>query len=109
MVLRSLWCWLKPNLQGFVRIVGDAEGVLNAVLRRSAKSPLLNLVVREITLFLARDFKSLETIHVWSEYNEWADALSRVKDPNKPADIPQALLHIPHLEDAPQYWHKPLT
>ena len=100
---------MKRGVQGVVRIVGDAEGVLKALLKRSAQSPLLNEVVREITLYLAADFKSLETIHVWSEYNEWADSLSRIKDPNKPAEIPDALRHLPHLEDGPQYWHKPLV
>ena len=104
MVLRALWCWLKLGQQGYVRIRGDAEGVLAALLRRSAKSPLLNTVVREITLLLARDFRSLETIHVWSEYNELADALSRIKDPNKPAVFPAELMHLKHHEDAPQYW-----
>lgn len=108
MVLRALWCWMKPGVPGYVRVVGDAQGVLMALLKRSARSPLLNAVVREITLFLARDFRSLETMHVWSEYNEWADALSRIKDPNKPAEIPVALKQLPLLEDAPQYWHKPL-
>ena len=97
-VLRALWCWMKFGQQG----------VLSALLRRSAKSPLLNNVVREITLFLAKDFKSLETIHVWSEYNELADSLSRIKDPNKPAVIPEVLKSCHLLEDAPQFWHKPL-
>ena len=105
MMLRALWCWLKVESQGFVRIVGDAQGVLAALLKRSAKSPLLNLVVREVTLLLARNFRSLETIHVWSEHNEWADALSRIKDPHKPARRPDALLTCRHLEDAPQYWN----
>lgn len=104
MVLRSLWCWLKPGQQGFVRIRGDAKGVLSALLKRSAESPLLNVVVREITLVLAADFRSLETIHIWSEYNKLADALSRVKDPNQPADHPAELKSVPHLEDAPQFW-----
>lgn len=108
MVLRALWCWLKPNRQGFVRVVGDAEGVLSALLKRSAKAPLLNAVVREISLLLARNFQALETVHVWSEYNEWADALSRIKDPNKPAVYPRELQHCIHVEDAPQYWHGPL-
>ena len=105
MMLRALWCWLKVESQGFVRIVGDAQGVLAALLKRSAKSPLLNLVVREVTLLLAWNFRSLETIHVWSEHNEWADALSRIKDPHKPARRPDALLTCRHLEDAPQYWN----
>ena len=104
MVLRSLWCWLKSGQQGFVRIRGDAQGVLSALLKRSAESPLLNVVVREITLVLAADFRSLETIHIWSEYNKLADALSRVKDPNQPAKHPAELKSVPHLEDAPQFW-----
>lgn len=38
MVLRALWCWLRPKSQGYVRVVGDAQGVLAAFLKRSAKS-----------------------------------------------------------------------
>eukprot|EP00435_Cladocopium_sp_Y103_P039159 s1436_g10.t1 len=69
----------KVSEKGVVRVVGDAEGVLSALIKRSAKAPLLNAVVREITFLLARNFQALETVHVWSEYNEWADALSDAK------------------------------
>lgn len=54
MVLRLLWCWLKPEIQGYVRIVGDAQGVLFALIKRSAKSLLLNIVVRETPCFWPR-------------------------------------------------------
>lgn len=105
MVLRALWCWLEKDSQGYVRIVGDAQGVLSALLKRSAKSPLLNRVAREISLFLAKNYLAIEALHIWSEHHEWADALSRVKDPNKPARRPEEFLGLRHREDAPQYWH----
>ena len=103
-VLRALWCWLTDRDQGFVRIRGDAEGVLAALLKRSSKSPLLNKVVVQITLTLARQFRALEALHVWSEQNVWADALSRLHDPNDPACIPLELRNLPLKTSTPEYW-----
>ena len=105
MMLRCLWNWMTPEFQGYVRIRGDAEGVLMAFVKRSAISPLLNRVVREVTLHLAVNFRSLETLHVWSEDNTWADAISRLSDPNQPADYPPILSSLPRVVESPQYWH----
>ena len=105
MMLRCLWNWMTPDLQGFVRIRGDAEGVLAAFLKRSAKSPLLNKVVKEVTLHLAINFRSLEALHVWSEDNTWADSISRLSDPNKTEVYPPELCALPRVIDSPQFWH----
>ena len=105
MMLRCLWNWMTPELHGYVRIRGDAEGVLMAFVKRSAISPLLNRVVKEVTLHLAVNFRSLETLHVWSEDNTWADAISRLSDPNQPADYPPILSSLPRVVESPQYWH----
>ena len=90
MLLRALWHWLCPGEQGFIRVRGDAQGVLAAVVKRAAISPLLNNIVREIALVLAADFTSIEALHVWSEDNEWADALSRGVCPFELASLPQS-------------------
>ena len=63
MMLRCLWCWMKADTSGgFVRIRGDAQGVLAAFVKRSAKSPLLNNIVKEVSLHLARHLCSLEAL-----------------------------------------------
>lgn len=46
------------------------------------------------SLFLAKNYLAIEALHIWSEHHVWADALSRVKDPNQPARRPVEL----------QYW-----
>ena len=105
MMLRCLWNWMTPDLQGFVRIRGDAEGVLAALVKLSAKSPLLNRIVKEASLHLAVNFRSLEALHVWSEDNTWADSISRVNDPNIFAEYPPELCALPRVIDSPQFWH----
>ena len=42
MMLRSLQCWMTAAMQGFVRVLGDAQGVLASLIKRSANAPLLN-------------------------------------------------------------------
>lgn len=97
MMLKCVWQWLEPNRQGFIRIRGDAQGVLASLVKRSAHSPLLNKVVREMALYLARHFVALEALHVWSENNTWADQLSRGIWPSELAGLPTV--------DAPRhYW-----
>lgn len=75
MMLRCLWLWVTPHEQGFIRIRGDAQGVLAAFVKRAARSPLLNAVTKEAALHLAVHFASLEGMRVWSELNECADSL----------------------------------
>ena len=104
MALRALWKWLLPNMEGQVRIRGDAAGVLQSFVKRSSKSQLLSRVVREVTLHLALTHRSLEAIHLWSEDNEWADALSRLKDPRKAAVVPPELRHLPLHREGPVLW-----
>lgn len=67
MALRCLWRCAEPQKQGFVRLKGDALGVLAAFVKRSAASPLLNKVVKEVAWRFAFHFASLETLHVWNE------------------------------------------
>ena len=98
-MLRCLSTWVKREDQGFIRIRGDAQEVLAALAKRAAKSPLLNEVTKEAALHLAVHFASLEALHLWSEQNEWADALSR-------GQMPVELSHLPRVEQAPELWHE---
>ena len=63
-----------------LRLHGDAQGVLQAVVTRKAKSPHLNLVILEIQLELGATMYDLTAAHFWSEENEIADALSRLPE-----------------------------
>ena len=83
MMLRCLCCWMVPGVteRGFVKIRRDAQGLLAAFLNRSAKSQLLNRIVKEVALHLAKHLCSVETLHIWSEQNGHADLLSRLADP----------------------------
>ena len=97
MLLRCLHCWMNAAMQGFVRVRGDAQGVLASVVKKSASAPLLNRVVREITLHLALNFTSIEALHVWSEDNIWADKLSR-------GECPPELRGVSRVVDPPNLW-----
>ena len=98
MMLWCLWHWLEGEDQGFVRIRGDAQGVLSALIKRSAASPLLNNVVKEVALHLALHHQTLEAIHLWSESNVWADMLSR-------GECPQELARLPRVANPKTRWH----
>ena len=108
MKLRCLWCWMKADTSGgFVRIRGDAQGVLAAFVKRSAKSPLLNKIVKEVSFaFSSTHMCSLEALHLWSEQNEHADLLSRLADPKGPGKLPMELVSLPEVQVAPERWHE---
>ena len=73
--------------------------MLAALVKRAAKSPLLNQVTKEVALHLAVHFASLEALHLWSEQNDWADALSR-------GQLPEELAHLPTVKRSPELWHE---
>ena len=98
MMLRCLWHWMDGTSQGFIRIRGDAQGVLSAFVKRSAASPLLNLIVKEVALQLAIHHQTLEALHIWSETNLWADMLSR-------GECPEELRQLPRVMNARTNWH----
>ena len=104
MALRALWKWLTPDREGQVKIRSDAAGVLQSFVKRSRKSASLTRIVREVTLHLALTHRSLEAIHLWSEDNAWADALSRLADPREPASVPPDLRHLPLHRQGPVLW-----
>ena len=79
-------------------MVGDAEGVLKAVVAKKAKCPGINVLIAEIGLVLARTPFDLEAAHIWSEENTTADVLSR-RAHGEP--LPPELAHAERVKVAP--------
>lgn len=73
----STWQQTLIDVPGAMHVIGDAEGVLRAVLARRAKAPTINKLVMEIQLVLGPSMQGLYATHIWSEDNEIADQLSR--------------------------------
>jgi hypothetical protein len=69
--------WCHSDLVGRIVMVGDAEGVISSLCRFSSKDSIINDMAKEIGLMLAPWGYALEGVHIWSENNTWADALSR--------------------------------
>ena len=91
MLLVALEAW-KHELSediGKLKVIGDAEGVLQAAVRGRAKLPKLNEVIAEQQLQLAHTKFDLTAIHIWSERNAVCDQLSRLSEG---ASIPDVCL-----------------
>ena len=78
MVLLAIRHFVSPVLRGKIILVGDALGVWYGMVRMSAKSQKINEMAKELALHLAPLGHELVGIHVWSEGNVIADALSRM-------------------------------
>ena len=74
------WTPLLHDGVGKLAIRGDAQGVLQAAIKGRAKLPLLNSIIAEIQLNLAKTKFDLYAVHIWSERNELCDQLSRVME-----------------------------
>ena len=61
-------------------LVGDALGVWYGLVRMKAKAAKVNEIAKELAFHLAPLGHELIGIHVWSEVNVLADALSRIDD-----------------------------
>ena len=90
MLLVAISTWLEVIVGAGVRLHfrGDAQGVLQGVIARRAKQPVLNAIIGEIQLLLGRSTHDLQATHIWAERNEMADALSRL---GQGAALPQFL------------------
>jgi hypothetical protein len=71
---------LSEHSKGKVQVFGDAEGIMKSMVTFGAKSPRINALAREAALVAAPLGLELAAIHIWSEENSWADALSRVAE-----------------------------
>eukprot|EP00972_Heterocapsa_arctica_P107256 15800043-Heterocapsa_arctica.AAC.1 len=76
-LLLALRQWADGPQRGPVRILGDALGMLAGMTKFSAKSQVVNAIAREAALILAPLGRELASMHIWSEENGLADALSR--------------------------------
>ena len=79
MLLLAIATWQQTlvDIPGAMHAIGDAEGVLKAVLARRAEAPTINKLAMEIQLVLGPSMQDLYATHIWSEDNEIADQLSR--------------------------------
>ena len=92
MLLVALYTWRSRLADEFGQLVihGDAQGVLQAVIAKKARSPVINLVVAEMKLALGRSMHSVAAAHFWREENTVCDALSRLHEGAQvPAELPR--------------------
>ena len=87
----TTWATFIKDAGGQLGLRGDASGVLQSVVRRKARHPLLNAIVIEAQLELGVGMSDLTAAHYWSEDNGVADDLSRVGEGSA---IPQVLQGI---------------
>ena len=104
MVLRALQVWLPRARPGWISILGDALGVLQATVKRAAKAGNLNSILQELALLLGHSGRSLEALHIWSELNSTSDALSRLFAPGSSGLVPSELEFIPRCDTSPRSW-----
>jgi len=63
---------------GSLVAAGDALGVLHGAAKFKAKDPGIKLIFMEMALIFAPQGSTIEALHIWSEENALADALSRL-------------------------------
>jgi hypothetical protein len=72
--------------------VGDTLGVLQGAVKFKAKNSIINPIVMELALLFAPVGAELSAVHIWSEDNVLADALSRL---DEGAVLPPLLTKVP--------------
>ena len=95
-MLLGLRLWL-PRVMGKIVVVGDALGVLAAAIKQAARSGPVNEIVKEMALALAPLGAAVEAVHIHSERNKLADALSR-------GEVPPQLQALPTYSSAMPCW-----
>ena len=80
MALLAIRHFVSPTTRGRIILVGDALGMWCGLVRMKAKAAKVNEIAKELALHLAPLGHELIGIHVWSEVNVLADALSRIDD-----------------------------
>ena len=83
---------MGEHTRGRIILVGDAEGVLQSVVKMAAKAKVINEIAKEVALHLAPLGLTLSGVHIWGEENCLADALSRL---NSGEPIPPELVNVP--------------
>jgi len=72
------WDSVIAKSSGMPIAFGDALGMLYGAARFRSKDPVLNKIFMEMALLFAPRGSTLEAVHIWSEENHIADALSRM-------------------------------
>ena len=101
MLLIALCTWTGYLTEGrALRIRGDAQGVLQGVIKGQAKSTSINLLIAEMQLVLAPVNYDLTAMHWWSDHNSVCDDLSR---PERP--LPTILHRVSEDKAYRRQWH----
>ena len=86
-----LWkTWWGPRHRQ-VTILGDALGIMEGASKFRSKDAKINAIFAELALIIAPTGATLAQIHLWSEKNSLADALSRLSESPK---LPQVLTAV---------------
>ena len=80
MALLAVRHFVAAAARGRIVLVGDALGVWFGLIKMAAKCTKVNEIAKELALHLAPMGHDLSGIHVWSEVNTTADALSRMAE-----------------------------
>ena len=92
----STWSRVIFSATGSSIAVGDALGMLHGATRFKSHDPVTNAVFMEMALIVAPHGATVEAVHIWSEENVLADALSRSSVPQRLAKV--ARTHIVEKE-----------
>ena len=97
------WMPIWVDLPVAVIVQSDSIAALGAAAKSGSGIPHMNAVIREMALDLAEGNYHADLFgHVPGSLNVWADALSRLLDPNKMAAIPDELKHLPRTTVQPR-------
>ena len=76
---------------GSLVAVGDALRMLHGAAKFNSRDPGINLMFMELALIFAPSGATIETMHIWSQENALADAVSRL---DEGAVLPPALAKV---------------
>ena len=85
------WSSVLALSSGSLIAIGDALGMLHGAAKFKAKDPGINVIFMEMALIFAPLGGTIEAMHIWSEENVLADALSRE---HQGTAIPEALTKV---------------
>ena len=86
------WAPVIFGSRGLLCLVGDALGVLQGAVKFKAKDLVINAIFMDLALLFAPVGAELSAVHIWSESNYLADALSRL---DEGAELPLLLAKVP--------------
>ena len=97
------WLPLWHDLPLTVVLQSDSIAALGSAAKLGSSVPALNTVIRELALEMAEGCFEVDLFgHIPGHLNVWADALSRLRDPNGQKTVPEELLQIKRATVAPR-------